>query len=783
MVKKGATVSLSGLIQGIGFRPFIYRIAVRNRLKGFVKNLGDAGVLAVVNGEEGDIRSFLKDLKSKKPPLAIYTSVKVAWTKFDDRFKDFRIEKSDAKGSAGIFSFIPPDISICDECVKDLLNPSDRHHLYPFTCCADCGPRFTTIKLLPYDRERTTMDEFPLCLYCDKEFNDFNDRRLNAQTICCPLCGPSMTLYDASGNRIQGENAIKLASKLIDDGYILAVKGIGGIHLATVTTVDDPILRLRERRRKYNKPFAIMSLNVDTVRSYAIVSKREEKLLTSYARPIVVLLKRDPFPLSKYISPGLHTVGVMLPYSGIHHLLLRYCKEPAIVMTSANFPNEPMITSNEEAFAMLKDVADYFLLHDRKIWARCDDSVVRMVGDEPTFLRRSRGYAPLPIFLPFHYDREIVAVGPELMSTVAILKENKCYLSQHIGDVENLEELNFLEEAVKHLSILLRIRDVGAIACDLHPLFLSRKVAVQLIKQSKAPLVEVQHHHAHVASLMVDRGLSLGSKIIGIACDGVGYGLDGTVWGGEVLISGYDSFIRGGHLEPQLMPGGDLCAYRYGRMLQGILYGKIPDDELRRFLVKNCLRGYLRGGKEVDMVFQQLERRLFTFTTTSAGRLLDAVACLLGICYTRTYEGEGAMKLEAEAAKGDAESIELPIEMTRDGDKLILMTSSMITKLYELRGQGLRREDLAASFQRALADGLAKMAIELAKRYHVNQIGFTGGVAYNHAITTRIKSRVEKEGFKFLRHRKVPNGDGGISLGQVAVAASRLIKVETNGDL
>jgi hydrogenase maturation protein HypF len=770
-LKKRALISVSGLVQGIGFRPFVYRMAAKRGLKGYVKNLGDAGVRIEVNGEEESIKKFLSDIKEEKPPIAMYAELNVVWRNHRSSYSEFTISKSDLKGGRKRISVIPPEISICERCLQNIFDSGDRHYLYPFTCCAICGPRFTTITDIPYDRIRTTMREFPLCENCDLEFFDPLDRRFNAQTICCPVCGPKMTLYDREKIIPLREDPIKKAAGLLKEGFIVAIKGIGGIHIATKVTEDKPLITLRERRTKPNKPFAVMSPRLEEIRKYALVSKAEEELLTSYAKPIVVLKKRSTFPFSEYISPELETIGVMLPYSGIHYLLFHYSHEPALVMTSANFPGEPMEISNEKVTQRLADVVDYFLLHNRKICARCDDSVVRIVDDNSAFLRRSRGYTPTPISLPFSSKKTIVAVGPELMSTSSILRDEKCYLSQHIGDVRSPESLDFLREAIWHLIKLLGAEKIDAIACDLHPLFLSRRVASELSKHFKAPIFEVQHHHAHLASLMVESGVKPEEKIVGITCDGVGFGADGNPWGGEILLADYRKFVRVGHLEPQPMPGGDLCTQMYGRMLQGILYGEVLDDELRDFLLNNCLRGFSRGTLEIQTVFKQLERRINTPFTTSTGRLLDAVSCLLGICYKKTYEGEGALKLEAAAARGKPMDMYVPLQIERWNKKLVLLTSPIVQKFMELLIDGYKSNDLARLFQETLARGIGTIAVRAANELGVKKIGFTGGVAYNDAITKGVRSQVEKEGLLFLRHKRVPSGDGGISFGQAVVAS------------
>ncbi|HUS78686.1 MAG TPA: carbamoyltransferase HypF [Patescibacteria group bacterium] len=771
-MKRRAIASISGLVQGIGFRPFIYRLATKWNLKGYVKNLGDAGVRADVNGEAADIKAFLREVEAEKIPIAVYTRIDVEWLDYSGEYADFIIDMSDLGKKEVKHSLIPPDTATCPDCLRELFDPNDRHYLYPFTCCALCGPRFTTITDLPYDRERTTMIDFPMCEDCGREFYTPVDRRFNAQTICCGQGGPTMTLYDPSGGVISDDDPIMQAARLLEEGYIIAVKGIGGIHLSVKATEDDAILELRRRRRKPGKPFALMSPNMEAVEGFALISPRERELLTSLARPVVALRKLDPFSLSPFISPGLHNVGVMLPYSGIHHLLFYYSDEPAFVMTSANFPGEPMFVSNEAAFEKLKGVADYLLLHNRVIYARCDDSVIRMTDDKPIFLRKSRGYVPNPIGLPFKSDKVVIAVGPELASTAALLKEDKCYPTQHLGDIESPESLTFLREAINHQMKLLGVKRSDVIACDLHPRFLSRGVAEELVDLFDASLVEVQHHHSHMASLMAESGIGADEEIVTVDCDGYGYGSDGTPWGGEILIGGYRGFKRVGHLEPQPMPGGDLSAYRYGRMLQGILYSEMPMRELRALLVGKYLDGFAAGESEVDIVFDQISKGINTPKTTSAGRLLDAVSCLLGISYSRTYEGEGAMKLESAAYYGADEAIELPIEISEDRGKLTLKTSKMVAGTLDLMGRHGRGE-LARAFQRSLAYGLSEMALTAAERSGIGTIGFTGGVAYNDMLTRVIRERVEARGLRFLRHTQVPSGDGGVSLGQAVVASFR----------
>jgi hydrogenase maturation protein HypF len=766
-----AFISISGLVQGIGFRPFVYKIAVGNELSGYVKNLGDAGVEIDVEGEKASIDSFIVDLHDKRPPISVYTKVDVDWLDENAEYSEFNIDMSDLGKRAVKLSIIPPDISVCPDCLDEMFNPRDRHHMYPFTCCAICGPRHTTITDLPYDRVRTTMEMFPLCPDCGREYWDPLDRRFNAQTICCPTCGPQMTLYSTNGEVVEGD-PLANAARLLEEGSIFAIKGIGGIHLAVKATDDTPILTLRERRRKPGKPFALMSESLEAVKGFALVGDEEREFLTSYARPIVALRKGASFQLSQYISPGLHTVGVMLPYSGIHQILFHHLDEPALVMTSANYPGEPMFTRNDLAFEKLGGIVDYLLLHDRVIHARCDDSVVRMVDGAPLFLRRSRGYVPMPLDLPFVSQKTVISVGPELASTAALLKMNRCYLTQHLGDIESPESVSFLEEAVRHIVKVLRGGRVDAVACDFHPRFLSRGVAERLADKNDAPLVEVQHHHAHLASVMTDNGLAPGEDTVGIVCDGYGYGSDGEAWGGEILVGGYEGFRRAGHVERQPMPGGDLASVKYGRMLQGILYSAMSEDALRRMLVENHLDGFSRGEMEVDIVFNQLQKEIYTPWTTSVGRLLDATSCLLGLSNMRTYEGEGAMKLEAFAAQGSPGAVSLPVEIVEKNGTLKLKTTQMVKDILDRRSQA-PRADLAYAFQKALSRGLAEMAVRVAESEGVKTVAFSGGVANNNMITGSIRRRVEARGMRFIRHRRVPAGDGGVSLGQSVVASLR----------
>ncbi len=752
-----AEIEVSGIVQGVGFRPFIYRIAVKNRLVGYVRNRGDAVVEIVVEGKEKSIKNFLENLKKEKPPQARIYQINVKYNKSRNEFKEFKILKS-SKRTELSGSIIPPDISICDECLKELKDPRNKRYKYFFITCTNCGPRYTIIERLPYDRPNTTMKSFPMCSFCRKEYVDPLNRRFHAQTVACKECGPKVYLTDNRGETLEYEEPILEAGKLLEEGFIVAIKGYGGFHVASATTLSEPIARLRKTKHRVQKPFAIMARDLETVKTFAEVNSEEEKLLTSYIKPIVLLRKSENYYLSDLIAPGLHNVGVMLPYTGLHVMLFDGVKEPAFVMTSANPPNEPIIKDNDEALKRLKDVVDYFLFHNREIAQRCDDSVVRLHDGKPCLIRRSRGYVPEPIFLKQPARLCSLGLGGELNVTSCILIRDRAFLSQHIGDVENLETLNFLREATQHLIKLTNSR-IEAVACDLHPKFVTTGLAKKLGDEMGYSVIQVQHHYAHALSLMAECGVE---EIVCIVCDGYGYGVDGKAWGGEVLYCGLDGFKRLGHLEEQPMVGGDLATRYPLRMAAGVL-SKITD--ISEWLI-SLSEKFPHGKSEVEVILKQL-RSGAEIKTTSCGRILDAVSAILGICYERTYEGEPAMKLEAAASKGRN-----VLNLTPEFKGNVLQTTSMIYEVFMERNKK-SVADLAYSAQLYLAEGLAQLAMEQAEKLNVKVIGFSGGVAHNEHITKTIQRIVESNGFRFLTHRSVPPGDGGISLGQAFFASFR----------
>ncbi|HIH37098.1 MAG TPA: carbamoyltransferase HypF [Methanocellales archaeon] len=754
-------IHIYGIVQGVGFRPFVYRIAHEHGLRGYVLNFGN-GVEIWVEGDDKKIDEFLHDLNTGIPPLSKIDKMVIEKAP-EKGFEDFTIKKS-KKSSSIKSSIIPPDVDICDNCLSEMFNPSDRRYHYPFTVCMDCGPRYTTISCLPYDRQNTTMVDFPLCKKCNEEYTAPVNRRHHAQSICCSDCGPRIMLYDDKRELVledHSNEAILKTAKLLDNGSILAIKGIGGVHIAAKATDDEPLLRLRKNLGRLEQPFAVMTRDVETARNFTLINPIEEGLLTSYRKPIVVLEKSEGYHLSQYVAPKLHNIAVFLPYAGLHHLLFRTLEEPTCVMTSANLPGRPMITSNAEAFEKLDGIVDYYLLHNRRITNRADDSVVRMIGDKTSFIRRSRGYVPEPITMPFTFETDTLGVGPEINNTVTVLRGDQAYVSQYIGDTKKIETLRYHNEVVDHLKQLTGINPL-IWGCDLHPSFNTTHYAMENAEKT----IKVQHHYAHLVSLMADAMLPREVRIIGIAADGAGYGTDGTIWGGEILEVSYDNFRRCASLETQPMPGGDAAAYYPSRMVLGILSKVLSDNELAKMKLR------FKHYKEREIVIEQLRRNINVIPTTSTGRVLDAISSLLGIAHHRSYEGEPAMKLESIARKGKSVEIPLRFKTERLGseNRVVLDTTQIVLNIYE-NLEAHSRSDLAFSAEDAIATGLAELAVNAAEKRGIGTIGLSGGVAYNEHITIRAKEIVEAKDFTFIRQDKIPTGDGGVSLGQAIIAS------------
>ncbi len=778
---KTIEINIIGIVQGVGFRPFLFNLAQKWDLKGYILNRGNAGVRLVIKGNEKQINSFIREIKEKKPKISFIEKIEIKDLENVSIGDHLEIKTSEQGRGSGLT--LPPDIATCEECLKEMRNPRlKRYYNYPFIACALCGPRFTTVMELPYDRERTTMIEFPLCPSCLKEYSDFNNRRFHAQTFACSECGPNYILYDKNREIIASQTITKILKKtvnLINDGNIIAVKGIGGVHLVCKADDDDIILKLRKRKgkRKY-KPFALMIPNLKVIEKFFKISEKEREIITSFRRPIVLLEKNERFynsGISELIAPGLNNIGFMLPYSGIHTLIFDYFGDNPLVYTSGNKSNIPMGIENDKIFSQLYHLADYFLLHNRRIYQRADDSVLRIHDNKIKLIRRSRGFVPEYIPIPFEVEPiSAIATGPELTVTGAVLRGNRVFPTQHIGNVTHLETFQFLKDAIFHLKNLLQIKDheLKFVACDSHPAFITTKFAKEISEEFKIPFIPIQHHFAHILGLMVENKIPLNEKIIGISTDGVGYGDDGNVWGGEILLCSYNEYKRLGHLQYQPMIGGDRCSKFPARMLASILLNTLEIKEAQKIFKKLKLNEGLEYGKiELNAIISQFEKKSTGEKipySSSTGRIFDVVSYLLGASQIRTYRGEPAMRLEGLAAKGDSSKIDIEINFSKKGGKYIINTSQLILDIINLRLENkYRREDIGATFQKALSSIFAELAIKIASENNIDKIGLSGGVSYNYAFSSNLKKIIEKEGFQFLEHDLVPPGDAGISVGQI----------------
>ena len=745
---KALKILTQGIVQGVGFRPYVYRLAYDLNLKGYVRNLGNV-VEIIVEGE--NTNDFLKRLEKELPPIAEIDSVTCEEIELNN-YEDFKIIES-GDSYSGV-SVIPPDIAICDKCLAEIRNPDDRRYKYPFNACTDCGPRFTVIESVPYDRIRTSMEEFPLCDECLSEYRQPLDRRYHGEAICCEKCGPQMEIYKGS-DKLDVENPIKKGSEILKDGKILAIKGIGGTHLVVDAYNDKAIKKLRKRLNRPHQAFAVMTKDLKSIKNYAKLSSNEIKTITSNKRPIVILKKNDNYPFPESLSPGLHNIGVMLPYSPMHYLLFDESDIDTFVMTSANTPGEPMMIKNSE---IISGVNDYSLIHNRKILNRCDDSVIRFRNDELSFIRRSRGYTPEPYTIDYDVnDSNVLALGPELDVTFSIARDDKVYPSQHIGNTNKPKTLEFLRDGIENMQRILKINDFDVIACDMHPHFFTTRLAYELGEKYDAEVIPIQHHHAHSIALANDYGID---EMIAIAADGVGYGTDGTSWGGEILYTDINDFERLGHLQPQLMPGGDIATKYPARMLASIL----NDMDL----INNYSKYFKYGEIEIKNIFKQIDAGINVGKTTSTGRVLDSMAVALEICHERSYEGECSMKLES-AAYYSTKDLEIPVIIENNQ----LNTTEILREVVKLYQNGEKASDVASAGQNAVASGLSQLAIDVADKKKIDVIGATGGVFYNEAITKTVKNNIETNGYKFIQHKNTCAGDGSVSLGQCVIVKKK----------
>lgn len=786
---KTVEVNIYGIVQGVGFRPFLFNLAKLHRLKGYILNRGNAGVRLVLQGESAYIDKFLEDIDKKRPSISFIENIDVKERDADKIYKNLDIKKSEQ--GRGISLTLPPDIAICKDCLNDMRNQnSNKYFQYPFIACAVCGPRFTTVTELPYDRERTTMIEFPFCQHaepesCVKEYSDFNNRRFHAQTFACSVCGPKYTLYNKSKKIIKENSIGKILEETVNrikNGEIAAIMGIGGTHLVCLADRDDVILKLRKRKgERKNKPFALMVPNLKVIENDFNISEKERELLTSFRRPIVLLNKKEDINLSvisELVAPGLNNIGFMLPYSGIHYLLFDRMGEKPLLYTSGNKSNIPMGITSDKIFEQLQDLADVFLLHNRPIFQRVDDSVLRMHQDKVKIIRRSRGYVPEYLSLPFNVELPgAIATGPELTVTGAVLRNNRIFPTQHIGNVTHLETYEFLKDALFHMKSLLQIKDseINFISCDSHPAFVSTKLAQELSALFNVNLYQIQHHYSHILGLMAENRAPKEDRIVGICTDGVGFGNDGNVWGGEILLCSYNDYKRLGHLEYQPMIGGDRCTKFPARMTASIILKILGVSESRRLFKKlNLVADLEYKDNELDTIISQFEKSDNKFPnqniplSSSTGRIFDTISYLLGASNIKTYRGEPAIKLEGLASKGNPDNIILNISHVKENGIYIINTGELVFNIVNLvNNSKVKKEDIAAKFQIELGKKFAEIAIEIAKSNKVNKIGLSGGVAYNYAFSKTVKDQILSSEYTFLEHNVIPPGDAGISTGQL----------------
>ena len=744
------------MVQGVGFRPFVYQLAAKHNLKGWVCNTsGDVKI--EVEGEKRSLGRFLKDLEAQAPPLARLEDVSVT-NHTPQGYSSFEIRHSVAE--EGKYQLVSPDIATCQPCLREVLAPDDRRYRYPFTNCTNCGPRFTIIEDIPYDRPKTTMRSFKMCPLCQREYDDPMDRRFHAQPNACSKCGPTLKLVDGDGNSVRCGDVLATAARLLNEGRILAVKGLGGFLLACDATNEGAVKLLRERKRRPFKPLAIMVATLEEAKKHCVVSEKEAELLNSSQCPIVLLKRKGSSSVSPSVAPNLCYLGVMLPYTPLHHVLLRETGLP-LVMTSGNLSEEPIAKDNDEALRRLKGIPDYFLMHNRDIYSRYDDSVTIVELDKPQIVRRARGYAPYPVHLPFR-SRQILACGAELKSTFCLTRDNHAFVSQHIGDLENLETMEHFETTLELYKKLFRI-EPEVVAYDMHPEYLSTKYAKSLGEREKLPLVPVQHHHAHIVSCMVENGVA--DKVMGVAFDGTGYGTDGRIWGGEFLIVDYKGFERVGHFEYVPLPGGTVAIERPYRMAMSYLLTLLGKDALAPDLA------FLKevSSQEIDLVVKQVEKGINSPWTSSSGRLFDAVSALIGVRGRIDYEAQAAIEMEMAADERERWSYPFSV-VERDGVNVVHFKGMFSGIIQDLKG-GVAQGMIAMKFHRTMAEVVVLMCLRLSARNGIKKVALSGGVFQNRLLLRLTVAALEKAGFEVLTHSKAPTNDGGVSLGQAVIAS------------
>jgi hydrogenase maturation protein HypF len=745
-------VRVEGVVQGVGFRPFVHGLASGLGLSGLVGN-DTAGVFIEVEGDREVLDRFLAALEGDAPPLAVIDRV-LTEVISPTGSGGFAIVESDPGGERQ--TLISPDTATCADCLAELFDPGDRRFRHPFINCTNCGPRFTIIRDVPYDRPLTTMSGFAMCADCRREYQDPGDRRFHAQPVCCPACGPSLRLIDGDGAPIAGD-PVAASVELLAMGGVLAVKGVGGYHLAALAGSEPAVAALRSRKHREDKPFAVMVADLDGARALGAIGAAEARALTSSRRPIVLLQRAAGAPVAGAVAPGNRSLGVMLPYSPLHHLLARDL-QAAFVLTSGNVSDEPIAYRDEEARPRLRGIADAFLTHNRPIHMRTDDSVIRVMGGREITLRRSRGFVPQPVTVAHAFPRPVLGCGAELKSTFCVGKGSRAFVSHHIGDLENYETFQSYIEGIEHFMRIFAVHP-EVIAHDLHPEYLSTKFAVDLDGVAR---VGVQHHHAHVASCLADNGEA--GPAIGVAFDGLGFGTDGSMWGGEILVADLTSFRRAGHLAPVAMPGGAMAIREPWRMAAAHLVAAFGDDLPPGLAV---MRDH---ADRWDTVSALARTGTASPITTSAGRLFDAVASLIGVRDRINYEGQAAVELEQLADPAETSAYPVPIE---EGEPFQIATAALVRAVVADVRAGVARPVIAARFHNGLADAAVAACRRVRLATGLEVVALSGGVFQNVLLTERVRAGLQGGGFRVLTHSRVPSNDGGISLGQAVVAGER----------
>ena len=756
--KERYKIEVKGRVQGVGFRPTIFRYANEFNLAGYVCNTSE-GVLIEVEGQKESIERFIKKIKNSPPPRAKIKEIDIE--KIEIKGEDeFKIIKS--KSNLKIEVEVSPDIATCNDCLKELFNKNDRRYLFPFINCTNCGPRFTIIKNIPYDRKNTTMEEFVMCDECKEEYENIYSRRFHAQPNCCFKCGPEVKLIDNKGEKIsENINGIKEVAKLLQEGKIVGIKGIGGYHIACNALNEKSIKILRERKKRYEKPFALMARDIEVIRKYCYMDEIEEKILKSWEAPIVLLKKKNNV-LPELIAPINKYLGFFLPYTPIHHLLFHFNRNLNIlIMTSGNFSEEPIIYEDGFAFERLKSICDFFLTHNRKIYINCDDSVLRIFNKKIYFIRRSRGYVPSPIEVPYSSEKIIFAAGGDLKNTFAFVKNDNVYLSQHIGDLENYSSIESYKKSIEIFKNILEI-EPQIIVYDMHPEYFSSKISKEIFKDLKK--IEVQHHHSHITSCMAENKLK-NEKVIGVAFDGTGYGLDGRIWGGEFIICDYRNFERVAHLKymPLL---GEISIKEVWRIGAAYLY-KIFGDEFLNLDIE-----FVRkiDEKKWEIMKSQIENNINLFLNSSMGRLFDAVSSICGIRDKITYEGQASIELEMNIEK-DERREHYNYEIKKENNIYIIDPEMILREIVKDIENKVSTGIISFKFHITISEIINHICKILREERKINKVCLSGGVFQNVFLLNETLKLLNKNKFEVLIHEKVPPNDGGISLGQAIIGA------------